>query len=45
MYDLLNGSIVTRDQFAIEPMNDAKVDAVQIPNNWDPEVGWVLNFS
>ena len=21
------------------------VDAVQIPNNWDPEVGWVLNFS
>jgi len=20
------------------------VDAVQIPNNWDPEVGWVLNF-
>ena len=22
-----------------------KVDAVQTPNNWDPEVGWVLNFS
>jgi hypothetical protein len=25
MYDLLNGSIVTRDQFAIEPMNDATI--------------------
>jgi len=25
MYDLLNGSIVTRDQFEIEPMNDATI--------------------